>query len=72
VLWAEGEAWVYREIAEGRFRRDRIGPPESQPDGRVFIAALPTDKPVVARGAQILLSEEAREHIQVGEEGRSK
>jgi hypothetical protein len=72
VVWAEGGAWVYRELSPGRFGRDRVSEPEGQPDDAVFVPSLPADRKVVVKGAQTLLSEEAREHIQVGEEGRSK
>lgn len=76
VVWWDGSAWIYAQI-EDRFSRVRVSDPSVQSDGTVFVAAGP-DTPdlendmIVSQGAQVLLSEESRDRIQVGEEGRSK
>ena len=72
VVWADGGAWVFREISEGHFTREAVTDSETRPDGTLFVAGLASGQPVVVKGAQVLLSEESRGSIQVGEEGRSK
>lgn len=72
LVWWEGSAWIYTQLDEGKFSRMLVPDPNSQQGGQVFVAGLGADKPVVSQGAQVLLSEESRDKIQVGEEGRSK
>lgn len=82
VVWWDGSAWVYAQTDEGktdrgntgedRFTRVRVADPGVLPDGAVFVADGPENRPIVSQGAQALLSEESRDRIQVGEEGRSK
>ena len=72
LVWWDGAAWVYVQVETGKFSRQRIAGPDNQADGQIFVAGLSGETPVVIEGAQILLSEESRDKIQVGEEGRSK
>jgi len=72
VVWWDGSAWIYTQKEEGKFLRLVVPDPEAQAGGQVFIADLTPEHAVVVQGAQVLLSEESRDKIQVGEEGRSK
>lgn len=72
VVWWDGAAWIYAQTDEDRFTRVKVADPTVLGDGAVFVADGPENQPVVSQGAQLLLSEESRDRIQVGEEGRSK
>ena len=72
LVWWEGAAWIYTQLEDGKFSRFAVTDPNGQQGGQVFVAGLNPDQAVVAQGAQVLLSEESRDKIQVGEEGRSK
>lgn len=67
VVWWQGKAWIYLQSAPGRFVRQEL--PAAVPAEQVWFApgALKGAQ-LVVRGAQILLSEELRAQIQVGEE----
>ncbi len=69
VLWWQGRAWVYREIAPGRFARLAIDTDEPAPGGGFIIPAQAGNAPltVVGSGAAALFSEEFRSQIQLGE-----
>jgi hypothetical protein len=64
IVRAEGKSWVYQETAPGRFVRRSVE--TIQQDGKGFFVreGLSPGEEVVARGAQILLSEEFRSGIQ--------
>jgi len=67
VVWSEGKAWVYVQQTPGRFVRRAV---TARPvRGNESIATdLAAGVPVVIGGAQLLLSEEQRAQIQVGED----
>lgn len=70
VLWWQGRAWVYRQIAPGRFARAAIATDQPSPEGGFIIdAPTPDAAPmmIVGRGAAALFSEEFRGQIQLGE-----
>ena len=66
VVWREGKPWIYLERADGSFVRRELdaGAPV---EGGFFVPGGYTEKAVVIRGAQLLLSEEFRAQIPVGE-----
>lgn len=68
VVWWQGKAWYYVQSTSDRFlRRELTG---AMPvDQGWFVAGLPAMQ-VVVRGAQMLLSEELRSQIEVGEESK--
>lgn len=67
VVWTEGKAWVYVQQAPGRFVRRAVTARPMR--GNELIATdLAAGVPVVIGGAQLLLSEEQRAQIQVGED----
>ncbi len=72
VIWWQGKAWVYSQEAPERYVRREISTENPTNDGWFVEAGLMPDKPVVVRGAQLLLSEEFRAQIQVGEEGMAQ
>lgn len=72
AVWWQGKSWVYVQRSPEHFARVEV--PADQPvrNGYVVRGGLGPNDPVVATGAQLLLSEELRSQIQVGEEGATK
>ena len=70
VVWSQGKAWAYFRTGEQTFARREIATEAPAPDGGYIVKGLPDNAEVVAQGAQLLLSEEFRSQIQVGEEGQ--
>jgi hypothetical protein len=68
VVWSEGKAWVYQQMAADHFTR-RAVPTDTAVDKGFFLTTelAPGDK-VVTQGAQALLSEEQLLHGQGGGE----
>ena len=60
VVWLQGKAWLYLRTGATRFERREIAPDRPTPDGGYIVAGLLPDAQIVARGAQMLLSEEFR------------
>lgn len=67
VVWWQGKAWYYVQGDADRFVRRELVDAQPVAEGW-FVAALEAVQ-VVVGGAQMLLSEELRSQIQVGEEG---
>lgn len=68
VVWWQGKAWVYVEVAPGRFARREIST-DAPSVGGWFTRTGPTaGQRVVVQGAQMLLSEEGRASVH-GSEG---
>lgn len=66
VVWSEGKAWVYQQIASDRFTRRAVATDVPLEAGFfVTHGLLPGDK-VVSQGVQSLLSEEMLPHGQAG------
>jgi hypothetical protein len=68
VVWWQDKGWVYRRIDRERFARSDITTDLPAPGGGYVVAGLPGPVEIVTRGAQLLLSEEFRAQIQVGED----
>jgi len=71
VVWWAGRAWVYRRLSEDTFSRMEIPTdmPAEKDAGFVVPASLfGADTQIVTTGAQMLLSEEFRSQIQVGDD----
>ncbi|GAC1554977.1 MAG: hypothetical protein NVS2B5_15210 [Beijerinckiaceae bacterium] len=71
VVWWMGRAWVYLRTGPATFTRHEIATDEPTSRGGFMIPVKSLPHPVpelVAQGAQILLSEEFRAQIQVGED----
>ena len=72
VVWWQGKAWIYVQKNGDRFARREIPTDQVIENGFVVRSGLTPNDRVVVDGAQLLLSEEFRSQIQVGEEGASK
>ncbi len=70
VVWWQDRPWVYRRTGPETFVRTEIATDQPTPDGGYIDRHLGTETEVVTRGAQLLLSEEFRAQIQVGEDGQ--
>jgi len=65
VVWWQGQAWIYREAAEGTFVRTQVPTRLPAKDGGYVVEGWPGRGHVVTRGAQALLSEEFRAQLHV-------
>jgi hypothetical protein len=68
VIWWQDRAWIYRRTGPETFARNQIATELPAPGGGYIVKDLPADTEIVSRGAQLLLSEEFRAQIQVGED----
>jgi hypothetical protein len=78
VVWLQGRAWVYLQTGQNAFTRQEISTAEPEPGGGYLVPTapssapgaaaerFPTDKPLVAAGALVLLSQELSAQIQLG------
>lgn len=69
VVWWQGMPWIYRQVSSGHFLREPLHDPQIVHDGWFVRDSLAAGTPVVVQGTQLLLSEEQRGEIQVGEDG---
>ena len=69
VVWSDGKAWGYFRTGAQTFTRREIATDMPSPDGGYIVKALPAGAEIVTQGGQLLLSEEFRSQIGVGEEG---
>lgn len=72
TVWLQGKPWIYAQRDADRFVRREV--PTTQPikDGWFAPADFAKGQRIVVSGGQLLLSEEFRAQIQVGEEGEKK
>ena len=70
IVWWQDRAWVYRVLAEGKFSRVAIATDNPGPGGAYIARSFGANAEIVTQGAQMLLSEEFRAQIQVGEDAR--
>jgi hypothetical protein len=68
IVWWQDRAWVYRRTAPDTFMRVEIMTDLPTRGGGYIVKGMPKDSEIVTRGAQLLLSEEFRAQIQVGED----
>lgn len=72
AVWWQGKPWVYVQRSPGHFARIEVPADQPTPEGFIVRSGLRAADHVVVTGAQLLLSEEFRSQIQVGEEGGGK
>ena len=72
LVWWQGKAWVYVQRDDVRFARREVPTDQPVENGFVVRSRLMPNGLIVIGGAQLLLSEEFRSQIQVGEESASK
>ncbi|MCX5644179.1 MAG: multidrug transporter [Phycisphaerae bacterium] len=70
VVWLQGKAWAYAQIHPDRFARREVSTEEPVPGGWFEPPSFSTGQRFVVEGPQVLLSEEFRAQISVGEEGK--
>jgi hypothetical protein len=70
VVWSDGKAWAYFRTGAQTFARREIATDTPASDGGYVVKGLADNSEIVAQGGQLLLSEEFRSRIQVGEEGQ--
>ena len=68
IIWWQGRAWVYRRTSSETFTRAEIATDLPAPGGGYVVKDFAPNTEIVTRGAQLLLSEEFRAQIQVGED----
>jgi RND family efflux transporter MFP subunit len=72
IVRFNGKTWVFLQVGDDKFSRREIPADRTTDNGvRVLQDLKPGDR-VVIRGAQLLLSEEQKSQIQVGEEAEKK
>lgn len=67
VVWWQGQSWVYVQPSPGRFTRRAVIVRATNAND-LTVTGLAAGEAIVVRGAQLLLSEEQRSQIHVGEE----
>ena len=75
VVRFSGRAWAYIALTDGKFTRRELSTDEPTEHGWFVASALDRFRSgdrVVTAGAQILLSEELKSQIQIGEEGEGQ
>ena len=72
AVWWQGRSWVYVQRSPDHFARVEVASDQPVKGGFVVRTGLKPNDQVVSTGAQLLLSEEFRSQIQVGEEGAGK
>jgi hypothetical protein len=72
IVWWQGHAWVYVRTGPSTFARRAIATDTPLPEGGYLVTTLTSGSEVVVQGAQMLLSEEFRAQVQVGEESEGK
>ena len=70
VVWLQGRAWVYVQINPDRFARREISTEQPATDGWFQSKGFSQGQRFVSKAPQVLLSEEFRAQITVGEEGK--
>ena len=68
VVWLQGNAWCYIEEVPGKFARTLVQTDNPNAQGWFVTQGISRGARVVTSGAQTLLSEEFRSHIQAGQD----
>ncbi|MGX4770182.1 efflux RND transporter periplasmic adaptor subunit [Bradyrhizobium guangdongense] len=67
VRW-QGRAWVYLRVSPDSFRRHPISTDQPVSDDDYVVRDIPSGSEIVMRGAQVLLSEEAKSELRGGDD----
>lgn len=70
VVWLQGKAWAYVQLKADRFVRREVATDQPAPDGWFQPHGFSAGQSIVGKGPQVMLSEEFRAQISVGEEGK--
>lgn len=68
AVWFQGKPWIYVQIQPDQFARREVSTDQPASGGWFQSHGFPAGQQFVATGAQVLLSEEFRAQISVGEE----
>jgi hypothetical protein len=68
LVWWQDRPWVYRRTEPDTFVRTELATDQPTPAGGYIDRNLGKDVEIVTHGAQLLLSEEFRAQIQVGDD----
>src|SRR5262249_29345501 len=69
IVWWQGRPWIYVKTAPSSFARRPIAVDYPLPEGGYPNRSLTSVTEIVVKGAQMLLAEEFRAQVHVGEEG---
>jgi membrane fusion protein, multidrug efflux system len=72
IVRFNGKTWVFRQVAKDKFTRREVPIGRTSDKGVVTPENLKARDRIVVKGAQLLLSEEQKSEIQVGEEAEKK
>jgi hypothetical protein len=67
LVWHQGRAWIYLQTAPDRFVRRPVATERRTVAGDIFSDTISPSARAVIQGGQLLLSEELRAQIKVGE-----
>lgn len=67
VRW-QGRSWVYLRVSPDSFRRHPISTDQPVSDDDYVVRDIPSGSEIVVRGAQVLLSEEAKSELRGGDD----
>lgn len=67
VVWWQGKAWVYVQKGASQFIRREISTETPVKDGWFVLKGITAGDRIVVEGSQLLMSEESRSQIQVGD-----
>ncbi len=67
VRW-QGRSWVYLRVSPDSFRRHPISTDQPVSDDDYVVRDIPSGSEIVMRGAQVLLSEEAKSELRGGDD----
>ena len=72
IVRSGGKTWVFRQLEPDKFSRSEVAVDRTTGRGVFVMQGLKPGERVVSQGAQLLLSEEQKSQIQVGEEAEQK
>jgi multidrug efflux system membrane fusion protein len=67
-----GKSWVFRQVDDDKFSRREVATDRNTDNGFVITEGLKPPERIVVQGAQLLLSEEQKSQIQIGEDAEKK
>lgn len=72
IVRSAGKTWVFRQLEGDKFSRREVAVDRTTEKGVLVLQGLKAGERIVVQGAQLLLSEEQKSQIQIGEEAEQK